>query len=96
MLVILITIIAPSTPKAFGGTVESTTPIEKTDALQAQRLTNRLEEIKSMDTRNMTRAEKRAIRNEIRTIKKSQDSGGGVYLSLGAIILIVILLIILL
>ena len=57
-------------------------------------LTARLEEIKSMDKSAMSSSEKRHLRREVRSIKK--EINGGVYLSTGAIILIVVLLIILL
>jgi hypothetical protein len=66
-------------------------------AQQAQVMMNRLEEIKAMDKSNMTRAEKKALRKEVKTIKAAMaDLNGGVYLSVGAIIIIVLLLILLL
>jgi len=64
-------------------------------ASEAQRLINRLEEIKAMDKTNMPRNQKRALRAEVKaTQKKLKDSGGGIYLSAGAVILIIVLLII--
>lgn len=58
---------------------------------------NRLEEIKSMDKSEMTRAEKKELRKEVRTIKSNlRSTGNGVYLSVGAIIIIILLLILLL
>jgi hypothetical protein len=57
----------------------------------------RLDEINAMDKSKLTSAEKKTLRKEVKSIKSSlRDIGGGVYLSAGAIILIVILLIILL
>jgi hypothetical protein len=57
----------------------------------------RLEEIKNMDKSEMTRAEKKELRKEVRSIKSElRSSGNGVYLSVGAIIIIVLLLILLL
>jgi hypothetical protein len=65
------------------------------EAKQAQQLMNRLEEIKKLDVRKMSHAEKRAVRKEVKTIKtKLHSIGGGVYISAGALILILILLII--
>ena len=68
-----------------------------TDAAQADALIARLDEIKAMDKSSMSFSEKRNLHKEVRTIKEQlKDIGGGVYLSVGAVILIVILLIILL
>lgn len=64
---------------------------------QASQLKNRLEEIKAMDKINLTHAEKKALRREVREIKKELAvMSGGVYLSIGAILLIALLLILLL
>ncbi len=54
----------------------------------------RLIEINAMDKSTLTRAEKKALRAEVKDIKKVAD--GGVYISVGAIIIILLLLIILL
>lgn len=61
-------------------------------------LLNRLTEIQSLDKSKMTGREKRALRKEVRSIKKGlgELSGGGVYLSVGAIIIIILLLILIL
>jgi hypothetical protein len=60
------------------------------------RLTERLEEIKAMDHKSMTRAEKKALRKEVREIKQEMAAvSGGVYISVGAIIIILLLLILL-
>ena len=58
----------------------------------------RLDEINDMDKSNLTNSDKKALRKEVRTIKKSLrvSSNGGIYLSGGAVIIIIILLIILL
>lgn len=56
----------------------------------------RLNEIKSMDKSKLTHAERKALRKEVKAIKDSKkDLNGGVYLSVGAIIIIVLLLILL-
>ena len=58
---------------------------------------NRLEEIKEMDKSEMSRAEKKELRKEVRAIKaEANASGNGLYLSVGAIIIIILLLILLL
>jgi hypothetical protein len=60
-------------------------------------MVNRLNEIDAMDKSSMTASEKKVLRKEVRAIKKEiKRDGGGVYLSVGAILLIVILLIVLL
>lgn len=57
----------------------------------------RLNEIKEMDKSNLTSAEKKVLRKEVRTIKAEiAKSSGGIYLSVGAILLVVLLLILLL
>jgi hypothetical protein len=67
------------------------------DAKEANALIARLNEIKSMDMSKLSFSEKRSLRKEVRTIKvRLADIGGGVYISVGALILIIILLIILL
>jgi hypothetical protein len=70
----------------------------KTEEAQAKadQLMNRLEEIKAIDKKQLSKVEKKALRGEVRAIKKELAAvGGGVYLSVGAIILIVLLIILL-
>jgi hypothetical protein len=66
---------------------------EEITADEAQKLINRLEEIKAMDKSNLTRAERRALKKEVRAAKKRLDSSGGIYLSVGVVIVIILLLI---
>ena len=67
------------------------------DAAKVKALELRLDEINELDKTNMKSAEKRELRKEVRSIKKQvSDLGGGVYVSVGALILILVLLIILL
>jgi hypothetical protein len=61
----------------------------------------RLEEIKAMDLTEKTKSEKKELRAEVKMIKsdlkaENLNSSGGVYISVGAAILIVLLLILLL
>lgn len=59
-------------------------------------LLDRLNEIKAMDKSALTRVEKKALRKEVRSIKSTlRSSGNGVYLSVGAIIIVILLLILL-
>jgi predicted GTPase len=57
----------------------------------------RLYEINKIDKSEMSASEKRALRREVKAIQEQMKiaSGGGVYISAGAVILIIILLIIL-
>lgn len=58
---------------------------------------DRLEEIEAMDKSDLNSAEKKELRKEVRDIKKElKELGGGVYISVGAAILIVLLLILIL
>jgi hypothetical protein len=69
----------------------------KTEQMIANALINRLEQIKSMDKSNMTKVEKKELRKEVKSIKANlRSTGNGVYLSVGAVIIIVLLLILLL
>jgi len=57
----------------------------------------RLDEIKSMDIAVMGKAEKKELRKEVRAIRSElKSSSQGVYLSVGAIIIIALLIILLL
>lgn len=88
---------------AVPGFSNETTPAVKTTssnetAARVQVLTNRLEEIKTMDIESMSRKEKRTLRKEVRSIEKEmkQINGNGVYISVAGIIIIILLLILLL
>ena len=62
-----------------------------------QRLISRLEEIKGMDFKRMSRHEKDELRKETRAIKKKlHEIGGTVYISAAGLLIIVLLLLILL
>jgi hypothetical protein len=68
-----------------------------TENVRAQQLVQRLESIKSMDRSELTRSEKKDLRNEVQGIKKEmKEMKGGVYLSVGAIIIVILLLILIL
>ncbi len=72
-------------------------PVANNDAATAKGLVQRLNEIKALDKTNMSVETKKDLRNEVLAIRgKLAPLAGGVYLSAGALILILILLIILL
>ena len=57
----------------------------------------RLQQIKDMNKENLSSAQKRDLRKEVKSIRKEMKaSSKGVYLSVGAIIIIVLLLLLLL
>jgi hypothetical protein len=69
----------------------------KTESAEANTLILRLHEIKGMDKTKLNASEKKSLRKEVRaTEKRLKEISGGVYISVGAIILIVILLVVLL
>lgn len=64
---------------------------------QFERIVNRVEEIRKMDKSNLSREEKRALRKELKEMKQqARVLQKGVYLSVGAIIIIILVLIIIL
>lgn len=57
----------------------------------------RLDEIKVMDKSDLSSAERKELRSEVRAIRAElSETGNGVYLSVGAIIIIILLLVLLL
>jgi hypothetical protein len=65
--------------------------------VKLEQLTNRVEQIRSMDKSTLSRTEKRALRTELKQMKKEANaiSNGGIYLSVTALLVIIILLLIL-
>lgn len=61
----------------------------------AKQIEARLVEIKKMDKNNLTSAEKRELKKEVKELRKKAKQNG-VYLSIGAIIIILLLLILIL
>lgn len=73
------------------------TPLARSaESAKANFLVSRLFAIKTMDISNMGSSEKKELRKEVRGIKgQLKELGGGVYLSVGALIVIILLLILL-
>jgi len=69
---------------------------EAAETAHANAQLDRLNEIKEMDMSAMSSFEKNELRKEVRAIEKEQRPSGGIYISVGAAILIVLLLILLL
>jgi hypothetical protein len=75
----------------------STEAPKPAESAEARTLELRLIEIKAMDKSEMKSSEKKNLRKEVKSINhKLREASGGVYLSVGALILIVILLVVLL
>lgn len=83
-------------------TVSAADKKEKTEMtaeqkVQLERIKTRVEEIRDMDKSNLSRAERKELRKELRELKtEARAMSGGVYLSVGAIIIIILLLILIL
>lgn len=74
----------------------STTVTSTHDKELANSLIERLNEINTMDKSELNSKDKKELRKEVRTIKSQLNQlGEGVYLSVGAIIIIILLLILL-
>ncbi len=71
--------------------------VPKTESAEANALISRLYEIKAMDLSKMKGAERKQLRKEVKSIKSELKTlNGGVYLSVGAIIIILLILILIL
>jgi len=69
-------------------------PVKTAESPEVKALINRLEELKAMDKSNLTRAQKKQYRDEVKGIKQTLHTmdGGGIYISVGALIIIILLL----
>ena len=77
--------------------IVATKPSEAEESAEARTLVLRLNEINAMDMSKLKSSEKKEMRKEVRSIKRElREVSGGIYLSVGVIILIVILLVVLL
>jgi hypothetical protein len=89
----------------FSGVAVANNPIEGVptsiplpiESSKVTLLQNRVSEINAMDFSTLTRLEKRELKKELKGLKRDiKGNGGGVYISLGGLLIIIILLIILL
>ena len=78
-------------------TLPTPAPVVPTEAAKVITLESRSSEIDAMDKTELKAADKKDLSKEVKSIKNElRTIGGGVYVSAGAVILILILLIILL
>ena len=68
---------------------------ERSELAKSNALMERLEVINKMDKSNMSASEKRDLRLEVKSMRESSGRGG-IYISVGALILIILVLAILL
>lgn len=92
----IVVAINPTAAKAETDPVKSSEVLSKeAEEAAAKTLINRLEVLHAIDKSDLTFDEKRAIRKEARNIKKElKELDGGIYISTGAIIIILLLIII--
>ena len=89
-------VVMPTTAMAIENNPAPITAVTEEIPAEVKVLLDRIDEIKAMDKRGLERSERRALRKEVRAIKKDlRASGNGVYISSGAIIIILLLIIIL-
>ena len=88
---------ALSFPASVGAAIGNTaTHISSSSSIKEDSLLVRLNEIKDINKASLSTTEKKQLKKEVRSIKKRIKDSRGVYISLGALIIIVLLLILIL
>jgi hypothetical protein len=83
----------PNEAKATAGLIKTELPNDS--AALKNNLITRLGEINAMDRSSLNHNEKKALNKEVRAIDKNlHDNYGGVYISVGALLIIILLIII--
>lgn len=73
------------------------TELTEAQRIRAEEMKQRLDEIKAMDFKSMSKDEIKDVRTELKEMKEEAKADGkGLYLSVGAIIIIILLLILIL
>ena len=102
---ILALLLTVTLTNVHASTTDETTPkkervADMTEAQKAARLEeikSRVNEIRAMDKSELSKAERKALKKELKDMnKEARTMKGGVYLSVGAIIIIILLLILIL
>ena len=95
-LVLVMAIAVPASSTTIVPRSPQSNTSARTEDPRARQLLQRLEEIKGMNKSELTRLEKKSLRKEVKGIKNQMKKiSGGVYLSAGAVIIIILLLILL-
>lgn len=73
-------------------------PLTSQQKVRLELITKRVTEIKSMDKSELSRDDKKSLRKELRELKKEANriAAGGVFLTVGALLVVIVLLILLL
>lgn len=82
-----------SSPLRMPSKEEISTMTEEQKQALVQQIKDRVEYIKAMDKSQLTKDERRALRTELKSMKKESRQVTGVYISVGALIIIILLLI---
>ncbi len=95
MIVLLVLFGAPTYVMS---STDSTANVTKTEIIHSSiLLEERIKEIEEMDISSMSRTEKKTLRKEVKAINKElKENNGGIYISVGAGIIIILLLILIL
>lgn len=95
--ILLMTFIPSVQSHAVTATKPTTTnTISASDAAEAKALFARLDEIKALDKSRLSSSEKKQLRKEVRASRERiKELGGGVYISVGLILIILLLVLLL-
>lgn len=86
-----------ATPSVMANDAKAKPEMTERQVARMEEISRRVEEIKGMDRSQLSRQDRKDLRNELLDMKKeAKATSGGVFLSVGAIIIIILLLILLL
>jgi len=97
LVLVFTLVVSVDTVYAAGNKDKAKTELTAEQQIELKRITDRVEEIKSMDKSELSKDERKALKKELKELKQqARAMGGGVYLSVGAIIIIILVLILIL
>lgn len=86
-----------ATPSVMANDAKAKPEMTERQVARMEEISRRVEEIKGMDRSQLSRQDRKDLRNELLEMKKeAKATSGGVYLSVGAIIIIILILILIL
>ena len=86
-----------ATPSVMANDAKAKPEMTERQVARMEEISRRVEEIKGMDRSQLSRQDRKDLRNELLNMKKeAKVTSGGVYLSVGAIIIIILILILIL
>jgi hypothetical protein len=94
---IMLLILSPAQAKSASPAAPISNTLTTEESAKITVLVNRVNEINAMDRSSLTHTEKKALRKELRSIKRevNHTQGSVVYISSGLLILIIVLIILL-